>query len=111
MIYLFYLSGIFTFVLGVIHFFMPIILDFKSAIPLKGEALQPINLSFYQYDTTRSDVYGLAWVMNYAVSYTLVTIGLTDLSIGKWMYSEFSKIIFLWIAVWWFLRAACQFYL
>lgn len=90
MLVLLFLSGVFTVILGTVHFFMPVLFDFENAIPLEGSALKSFRLLFYQYPLKRSDVRGIAWVMNHAVRSTLVSIG---------------------IALWWFLRVACQFYL
>jgi hypothetical protein len=54
-------------------------LDFRNAIAKTGDPIKPFRLGFIRYGTQRSDVYGIAWVMNYATSYVLVTIGLLDL--------------------------------
>lgn len=104
-------SGIFTLSLGTAHFFFPILLDFEQAIPRQGTALRPFNLGPLHYPTERSDVYGIAWVMNHAASYTLVSIGVVDLVSWWWLGTSVGRILTLWIAGWWFLRAASQFYL
>ena len=104
-------AGAFTIALGVVHFFMPLLFDFENAIPPTGNKLRPFRLLFYTYDTRRSDVQGIAWVMNHAVSFTLVSIGVVDLMAREWLAHEWATIIAGWIAVWWFLRAGCQFYL
>jgi hypothetical protein len=111
MILLLFLSGIFTVLLGGVHIFMPVLLDFEHAIPAKGAALKPFRLLFYEYQTTRSDVRGIAWVMNHSVSFTLLSIGLLDLIAYRWRGTELASLLAGWIALWWFLRAACQFYL
>ena len=105
------ICGIFTLILGSVHFFFPILLDFKTAIPREGSPLKPFHLLFIRYATLRSDVYGIAWVMNHAASYTLVTIGLLDLFWASWLTTTFGRILALWIAGWWFLRAVSQLYL
>lgn len=104
-------SGLFTIGLGLVHFIMPVLFDFGGAIPREGPALKPFRLLFYVYNTRRSDVHGLAWVMNHAASYTLVTIGVIDLFVSSWLASRWGWLIASWIALWWFIRAASQFYL
>jgi hypothetical protein len=107
---LLYFSGAFTLILGILHFFFPILFDFRGAIPDKGAPLKPFRLWFIRYATQRSDVYGIAWVMNHAASYTLVTVGLLDLFWTLWLHSSFGALVALWIAGWWFVRAASQLY-
>ncbi len=104
-------AGIFTVLLGSVHFFFPILLDFAQAIPRQGTALQPFRLGPIGYATQRSDVHGIAWVMNHAASYTLVSIGVVDLCGWLWLGTTTGWILALWIAGWWFIRAASQFYL
>jgi hypothetical protein len=104
-------SGLFTIGLGLVHFIMPVLFDFRGAIPREGPALEPFRLLFYVYDTKRSDVYGLAWVMNHAVSYTLVTIGVIDLFVSSWLAYRWGWLIASWIALWWLIRAGSQLYL
>lgn len=104
-------SGIFTLLLGTAHFFFPILLDFDQAIPRQGVTLRPFRLGPVRYPTQRSDVYGIAWVMNHAASYTLVSVGIVDLCGWLWVGVPTGRILALWIAGWWFLRAASQFYL
>ncbi len=106
-----YITGIFTLVLGSVHFFFPRLLDFKNAIPKDGTPIKPFRLWFIRYPTTRSDVYGIAWVMNHAASYTLVSIGLLDLFWMTWLATPPGKLLSLWIAGWWFIRAGSQLYL
>jgi hypothetical protein len=105
------IAGVFTTVLGTIHFFFPRLLDFAQAIPREGPDLQPFRLGPLRYATLRSDVYGIAWVMNHAASYTLVSIGIIDLLAYRWLGSEVGRLLLFWIAGWWFLRAASQLYL
>jgi hypothetical protein len=111
MIVLLFLSGLFTVFLGVVHFFMPVLFDFGNAIPSHGAPLKPFRLLLYQYPLKRSDVRGIAWVMNHAVSFTLVSIGVLDLAATSWLGTTTGRLVCGWIAVWWILRAVCQFYL
>jgi hypothetical protein len=106
-----YLAGAFTLVLGAVHIVMPVLFDFKHAIPSVGPALKPFRLLFFRYDTQRADVHAIAWVMNHHVSYVLLTIGLLDLTWVYWIQMPSGPLLATWIAVWWFLRAANQLYL
>lgn len=105
------LAGIFTLILGSIHFFFPLLWDFTTAIPRQGKALRPMRLGPLRYATQRSDVYGITWVMNHAASYTLVGIGLVDLLAPTWLGKPYALPLALWIAGFWFIRAAGQLYL
>ena len=103
------LTGVFSLTLGAVHFFFPVLLDFERAIPKEGPPLKPFRLGLIRYNTRRSDVYGIAWVMNHATSYVLVSIGLVNL---YWAITgNVSQPLALWIAGWWFLRAGSQLYL
>lgn len=105
------ICGLFTFSLGTAHFFFPILLDFEKAIPKQGVPLKPFRLGPISYKTQRSDVYGIAWVMNHAASYTLVSIGIADFLASYWLGTAVGRLLTLWIAGWWFIRAASQLYL
>lgn len=104
-------AGVFTLLLGIVHFVLPILLDFRNAVPKEGSPLKPLQLGFIRYATLRSDVHGIAWVMNYAASYVLVTIGALDLFASHWVQLPPGRLLAGWIAGWWFLRAATQLYL
>jgi len=105
------ISGLFILLLGLAHFFFPILLDFEQAIPRQGPLLKPFRLGPIFYKTQRSDVYGIAWVMNHAASYTLVSIGVVDLIANYWIGTPVGRLLAFWIAGWWFIRAASQLYL
>ena len=100
--------GVFTVALGLVHFVMPWLFDFDGAIPTEGEPLRPLDLRVVTYETKRSDVRGIAQIMNHAVSYVLVTIGAVDLLVDAWLSAWFAPYLLAWIAGWWFLRAATQ---
>lgn len=100
--------GAFTVVLGLVHVTMPWLLDFDGAIPTDGDPLEPLNLLVASYQTKRSDVRGIAQIMNHHVSFTLVTIGILDLLVDEWLASRFGPYALVWIALWWFLRALTQ---
>jgi hypothetical protein len=104
----FLICGTFTVVLGLVHFAMPWLLDFDGAIPLEGRSLRPLNLRVGTYQTKRSDIRGIAQIMNHAVSYALVSIGVVDLLASRWLATWFAPYLLVWIAGWWFLRAATQ---
>jgi hypothetical protein len=104
-------SGALTLSLGIIHFFMPKLFDFKRAIPGEGEPLQPLRLGPIRYDTLRTDVHGIAWVMNHAASYVLVSIGVADLLWWRWSDDGAAPWLAAWVAGWWVLRAGSQLYL
>lgn len=105
------IGGVFTVTLGTLHFWFPRLLDFAQAIPQSGAPLRPFQLGPIKYATQRRDVYGIAWVMNHAASYTLVSIGVVDLLAVYWLATPLKLILGLWIAGWWFLRAGSQLYL
>jgi hypothetical protein len=102
----FFICGTFTVILGIVHVAMPWLLDFDGAIPIEGDSLRPLHLLVVTYQTKRSDVRGIAQIMNHAVSYTLVSIGIVDLLASRWLGSWFAPYLLVWIAGWWFLRAA-----
>jgi len=108
---LLYATGAFTVALGLVHFRMPVLFDFRGAIPLEGAELVPFRLTRIRYRTRRSDVYGIAWVMNHAASYALVTIGALDLAWRLWLSEPLGALVCVWIAGFWFLRAGSQLYL
>lgn len=105
---LLYLCGAFAVVLGSLHFFFPLLFDFRGAIPREGTALKPFPLLVRQYNTTRGDIYGLVWVMNGAASFAILTVGLLDLGWTLWLRSPYGTFIAVWIALFYFLRAASQ---
>lgn len=101
-------AGAFTVVLGLVHFAMPWLLDFDGAIPTEGEPLRPLNLLVVTYRTKRTDIRGIAQIMNHHVSLALVTIGVVGLLAGQWLDARFAPYLLGWIALWWFLRAVTQ---
>jgi hypothetical protein len=103
--------GLFTVALGTLHFFFPYLLDFRHAIPLDGPALTTIRWGPVRFTPARGDVRGIAWVMNHAVSYTLVSIGLVDLFGAAWLASTAGRVMACWIAGWWFIRALAELHL
>jgi len=104
----FAVCGVFTVVLGLVHFTMPRLFDFDGAIPTEGAPLRPLNLGVVSYQTERSDVRGITQIMNHAVSYALVTVGVVDLLVERWYTAGFAPYLLAWLAGWWFLRAITQ---
>ena len=103
-------AGIFTVVLGLIHFFLPLLLDYKTVIlerPAEWKAARPFRVWLTRYIIQPRDLYGIIWVMNHAASYTLVGIGLLDLFAQGWLLGV-GRLLALWVAGFWFLRAATQ---
>src|SRR5688500_18283974 len=105
------ICGIFTTLLGIVHFFFPKLLDFAQAIPREGADILPFRLGPLRYATSRTDVHGIAWIMNHAASYTLTTIGLLDLFAYRWLNTSIGPWLSFWIAGWWFLRSGSQLYM
>lgn len=110
---LLFLAGIFTLVLGLLHFFLPLMLDFRSVVldrPLEWKPARAFRLWPSRYIVTLSDRLGVVWVMNHAASYTLVGIGLVDLLAGRWLATDSGagRILALWIGGWWLMRAVSQ---
>lgn len=108
------LAGIFAFVLGVLHFFLPALLDYHTTIlgpARERKAPRPFRLWPTRYIATLGDRLAVIWVMNHAASYGLVSIGLVDLFAGRWLMSATAgHLLALWIAGWWLLRAVNQRY-
>ncbi len=107
------LAGIFTIVLGLLHFFLPLMLDFRSVVldrPREWKPARAFRLWPSRYIVTLSDRLGVVWVMNHAASYTLVAIGLVDLLAGRWLTTDpgAGRILALWIGGWWLVRAVTQ---
>lgn len=105
------IAGLFSLALGSVHFFFPKLLDFENAIPKDGPPIRPFRLGPIRYATKRSDVHGIGWVMNHAASYVLVSIGLFNLAGYWWLGTPAGRLLTLWIALWWLIRAGSQFYL
>lgn len=104
-------TGAFSVVLGILHFFFPLLFDFEHAVPRDGANLKPFKLLFVKYATTRQDVRGIAWVMNHFTSYNLVAYGIFDLLWPLWLHTSFGVPLCLWMAGGWFVRAGSQLYL
>ncbi|HLZ23623.1 MAG TPA: hypothetical protein VKQ30_16035 [Ktedonobacterales bacterium] len=107
-------AGIFTAVLGTLHFLLPTLLDYRTMLldrPADWKTPRPFRVWLTHYVVNAQDRYGIVWIMNHAASYTLVSIGLLDLLGAQWLQSDTGRPFALWIAGWWFLRAVAQLYL
>jgi hypothetical protein len=103
--------GTFALALGSLHFFFPRLLDFESVLKMDGADLKPFRAYIWNYQTKRTDVRGIIWLMNHHVSFVIVSIGVADLLVEHWISSPFSHILLVWMSLWWLLRAFLQFYL
>lgn len=108
---LFYVTGGFAIALGTLHFFFPLLFDFRGAIPAEGDALRPFPLIVARYPTTRADIFGLIWIMNHIASFAILTVGLLDFFWPLWFRGAYGTLITLWIALFYFLRAGTQLYM
>ena len=101
--------GIGTIALGVWHVGVPVWFHVRPALE-HGAAgpLPPVRFVPLRYGTTTRDVLGIAWIMNLAASYGLITIGLAMLAAPIWVGTPAGRVLALWMAGWWFVRAAAQ---
>jgi hypothetical protein len=108
------LVGACTTILGVLHFSLPALLDYRTTIlgpARERKPPRPFRLWPTRYVATLRDRLAVVWVMNHAASYVLVSIGLVDLFAGRWLlHDPVGRLLALWIAGWWLLRAANQRY-
>lgn len=107
-------AGAFTLALGAVHVVLPALLDYRSVVfdrPADWKPPRPFRLWLTRYIVTQRDRYGIIWVMNFAASYVLLSIGLADLFAADWLRSDGGRVVALWIAGWWIVRAASQLWL
>ncbi|MGD8795042.1 MAG: hypothetical protein PVF47_21010 [Anaerolineae bacterium] len=108
---LLYLAGAFTFVLGCVHLALPALLGYRQVLLNQPVTVKPFTLPLSGYRVQARDLYGIIWVMNHSASYGLISIGLLDLLGAGWLLSAGGRWLALWIAGWWLVRSASQFYL
>ena len=111
---LLYAAGIFTVALGTLHFFLPAALDYRTVLlerPADAKPPRRFRIVPTRYLVSLRDRYGIVWIMNHAASYALVSIGLVDLIGAAWLQWDVGRLLALWIAGWWFVRAASQWYM
>lgn len=107
-------AGAFTFALGAVHVVLPALLDYRSVVfdrPTDWKPSRAFRLWLTRYVVTQRDRYGIIWVMNFAASYVLLSIGLVDVFAADWLRSPAGRIVALWIAGWWVVRAGSQLWL
>lgn len=107
-------AGVFTVALGIVHIAIPLLMDFDHAIPTAAVSpgrLHVLAFAGLRYEVRRSDVRGIAWVMNNAASYVLITLGAADLAARSWLTTDIGRLLALWAVGWWALRAVGQFVL
>jgi hypothetical protein len=95
--------------LGVWHLGVPAWFHFRLAV--RDDAvvgLPPVRLAPVRYGTTARDVLGVAWIMNLAASYGLITIGIACLASPLWIGTPAGRVLALWMGGWWAVRAAAQ---
>lgn len=105
------LGGTFTLTLGIVHLAIPLLMDFDHAIPAAdgtSAPLRSIGFGRVRYHVLRSDVRGIAWVMSNAASYVLITLGIADLASAAWLSTDHGRLLAVWAAGWWAIRAGCQ---
>lgn len=111
LIILLYASGLFSIVLGMLHFTFPNRFGFFAVLPSEGPPLDPFRLMFYRYDMKYSDIRGLIYVMNHCVSYTILMVGIFDLFASRWLGTMAGSLASVAVAGFWAVRAGTQFYL
>lgn len=106
-----YAAGAFAVLLGILHFTFPERFGFREA--LSGEEpLPPVfRLGFYRYRFRRTQLFGVILIMNHCVSFTILSIGIFDLLASRWRGTTAGVWLAAWVAGFWFVRAATQFYL
>lgn len=104
------LSGIFTFALGAIHVFLPIILKYKKVMFNSIYEPSKLNFMFSDYKLKISDLYGIIWVMNNHASFVLLSIGALDIFLVDWLLGD-GEWVCLWISTWWILRVINQLFI
>jgi hypothetical protein len=102
-------AGAFSLALGIWHIGVPRRFGFRDAIePWRSDVVGRVRLGPWHHDATRSDVMGVANVMNAATTYVLISIGVASLAAGAWLGSPAGRLLAGWIAGWWALRAMMQ---
>jgi hypothetical protein len=99
--------GGFSLALGVWHLGVPAWFHFGRALD-NGARLPSVRAVPVRYGTTPKDVLGVAWIMNLVASYGLITIGIAGLAAPLWVGTTAGRVVAIWIAGWWFVRAAAQ---
>src|SRR5262245_34482808 len=107
---LLYGAGVFTLALGSAHFFLPRWLDFRTVlfeVAPDWKARRPFPPCPTPYPATPRYLHVVVLLSNHSAIYTLVGIGLLDLFAQGWL-QDIGRLPALWVAGFWFLRAATQ---
>ena len=101
--------GVGTIALGVWHLGVPVWFHVRLALEHGARSdLPPVRMAPVDYGTTARDVRGVVWIMNLAASYGLITIGMAMLAAPVWVGTPAGRILALWMAGWWVVRAGAQ---
>jgi len=104
------LCGIFSAVLGLTHIVYPQLFRYRSLIYAESNLnreIEPFRLWPIVYPLNLHNLYGIIWMMNFHVSFVLISIGIVEVFYPDWLLGPAHSLI-LWIAGWWLLRAAFQ---
>lgn len=101
-------TGLGTLALGVLHGVIPRLIDVEHAVPPLAAPLRPLPVLGARYRTRREDVLGVIWVSNNAATYVLLTLGIADLLASRWLGTDGGRLLALWAAGWWVIRAGSQ---
>jgi hypothetical protein len=107
---MFFATGLFSLVLGLVHLWIPEIVRYRLAIGEDGSRspLGPIGRGPLRYQLRRRDLIGITWVMSNAASYVLISIGVLELGWALGREADASRPLAAWIAGWWAVRAVSQ---
>jgi hypothetical protein len=108
---IFWAAGAFAVLLGILHFTFATRFHYMTALPLEGPDVPPFKLWFYQYQTKRSDLRGIIYVMNHGCSYTILLAGVFDLCYQLWEGTLAGALAALAVGGFWLVRAVSQNYL
>jgi hypothetical protein len=87
---------------------IPHLIDVEHAVPPLAAPLRPLPVLGARYRTRREDVLGVIWVSNNAATYVLLTLGIADLLATRWLGTDAGRLLALWAAGWWVIRAGSQ---
>src|SRR5919198_6252917 len=101
--------GLFSIGLGAWHLGVPAWFHVAAAIDGRTRRpLPPVRMTPFRYGTTRRDVLAVVWIMNLAASYGLISVGVVGLAAPLWIGTPAGRLLALWMAGWWAVRAAAQ---
>jgi hypothetical protein len=104
------LCGVFSLVLGLTHIVYPQLFHYRKLIFTQsnlGQKIEPFRLWPIVYPLNLNNLYGIIWMMNFHVSFILISIGVVETFRAGWVLTQ-ARYLIPWIAGWWLLRAGCQ---